>query len=339
SLDITDLDPIGYKLLFERFLNPERVSMPDFDIDFCIEGRDKVIDYVKETYGKEAVSQIITFGRLGAKAVIRDVCRVMSRPFRLGDRLAKLIPKTPNITIEESIAQEPQLAAILNDPTDADHEDAVEIMETALKLEGIVKSVGRHAGGVLIAPIKITDFSPIYYDDEGNPVSQYDKDDVEDVGLVKFDFLGLRNLTVIKKAVNMIHEYHDPDFSIDDIPLDDDKAFELLQAGNTTAVFQLESVGMKKYLKALQPSNIEDVIAMCALYRPGPLDAGMVEMYIERKHGREKVDYPHPLLQEVLKDTNGVIIYQEQVMKISQVLAGYSLGGADLLRRAMGKKK
>lgn len=339
SLDITDLDPIGYKLLFERFLNPERVSMPDFDIDFCIEGRDKVIDYVKDTYGKEAVSQIITFGRLGAKAVIRDVCRVMSRPFRLGDRLAKLIPKTPNISIEESIEQEPQLATILNDPTDTDHEDAVEIIETALKLEGIVKSVGRHAGGVLIAPIKITDFSPIYYDDEGNPVSQYDKDDVEDVGLVKFDFLGLRNLTVIKKAVNMIHEHHDPDFSIDDIPLDDDKAFELLQAGNTTAVFQLESVGMKKYLKALQPSNIEDVIAMCALYRPGPLDAGMVEMYIERKHGREKVDYPHPLLQEVLKDTNGVIIYQEQVMKISQVLAGYSLGGADLLRRAMGKKK
>lgn len=339
SLLITDLDPIGYKLLFERFLNPERVSMPDFDIDFCIEGRDKVIDYVKDTYGHEAVSQIITFGRLGAKGVIRDVCRVMSYPFRLGDRLSKLIPKTPNITLDESIAIETQLSNILSDHTDPDHEDAVEIFEMARKLEGIVKSVGRHAGGVLIAPNKITDFSPIYYDENNHPVSQYDKDDVEDAGLVKFDFLGLRNLTVIKKAVGLIHEYHDPSFNIDDIPLDDPKTFKLLQEGNTTAVFQLESNGMKKYLKALQPSNIEDVIAMCALYRPGPLDAGMVEMYIERKHGREKVDYPHPLLEEVLRDTNGVIIYQEQVMKISQVLAGYSLGGADLLRRAMGKKK
>lgn len=336
---ITDLDPIGYKLLFERFLNPERVSMPDFDIDFCIEGRDKVIDYVKDTYGHAAVSQIITFGRLGAKAVIRDVCRVMSRSFRVGDKLAKLIPKTPGISLTEAIELEPQLAEILNNPNSPDHEDAKEIIETALKLENIVKSVGRHAGGVLIAPNKITDFSPIYYDEEGNPVSQYDKDDVEDAGLVKFDFLGLRNLTVIKKAVGMIHTYHDPNFDIDSIPLDDSKTFKLLQDGNTTAVFQLESDGMKKYLKALQPSNIEDVIAMCALYRPGPLDAGMVEMYIERKHGREKVDYPHPLLEEVLMDTNGVIIYQEQVMKISQVLAGYSLGGADLLRRAMGKKK
>lgn len=336
---ITDLDPIGYKLLFERFLNPERVSMPDFDIDFCIEGRDKVIDYVKDTYGHEAVSQIITFGRLGAKAVIRDVCRVMSRSFRLGDKLAKLIPKTPNISLTESIEMEPQLSAILNNSDDPDHEDAKEIIETALRIEGLVKSIGRHAGGVLIAPKKITDFSPIYYDDEGHPVSQYDKDDVEDAGLVKFDFLGLRNLTVIKKAVGMIHEHDDTEFDIDSIPLDDPKTFKLLQDGNTTAVFQLESDGMKKYLRALQPSNIEDVIAMCALYRPGPLDAGMVEMYIERKHGREKVDYPHPLLEEVLRDTNGVIIYQEQVMKISQVLAGYSLGGADLLRRAMGKKK
>lgn len=336
---ITDLDPIGYKLLFERFLNPERVSMPDFDIDFCIEGRDKVIDYVKDTYGHEAVSQIITFGRLGAKAVIRDVCRVMSRSFRVGDKLAKLIPMTPNISIAESIELEPQLAEILNNRANPDHEDATDIIETALKIEGIVKSVGRHAGGVLIAPKKITDFSPIYYDEEGHPVSQYDKDDVENAGLVKFDFLGLRNLTVIKKAVKLIHEYHNPEFDIDSIPLDDDKTFELLKAGKTTAVFQLESDGMKKYLKALQPSNIEDVIAMCALYRPGPLDAGMVEMYIERKHGREQVDYPHPLLEEVLQDTNGVIIYQEQVMKISQVLAGYSLGGADLLRRAMGKKK
>ena len=339
SLKITDLDPIGYKLLFERFLNPERVSMPDFDIDFCIEGRDKVIDYVKDTYGHDAVSQIITFGRLGAKAVIRDVCRVMSRPFRLGDRLAKLIPTTPNITLEEAIELEPQLQEILSDKSDPDNEDACEILEIARKLEGIVKSVGRHAGGVLIAPSKITDFSPIYYDENNHPVSQYDKDDVEEVGLVKFDFLGLRNLTVIKKAVNLIHEYHDTSFNIDDIPLDDPKTFKLLQDGNTTAVFQLESSGMKKYLKSLQPTNIEDVIAMCALYRPGPLDAGMVEMYIERKHGREKIEYPHPLLKDVLKDTNGVIIYQEQVMKISQVLAGYSLGGADLLRRAMGKKK
>ena len=343
ALNITDLDPIHYDLLFERFLNPERVSMPDFDIDFCIEGRDRVIDYVAQTYGREAVSQIITFGTMAAKAVVRDVARVQSKSYFLANKISKLIPKTPGITLSQALEQEPQLKDLISNPDNMDYEDAIEIWEMAIKLEGVCRNVGKHAGGVLIAPHKITDFSAIYCDDEGHRVSQFDKDDVEAVGLVKFDFLGLRNLTVINAAVENINlrrarEGKDA-LVLEDLPLDDKKAYKLLQEAKTTAVFQLESMGMKKYLSKLQPTNIEDVIAMCALYRPGPLDAGMVEMYIDRKHGREEVIYDHPNLEPILENTNGVIVYQEQVMQISQVMAGYSLGGADMLRRAMGKKK
>lgn len=343
ALNITDLDPIHYDLLFERFLNPERVSMPDFDIDFCIEGRDRVIDYVAQTYGREAVSQIITFGTMAAKAVVRDVARVQSKSYFLANKISKLIPKTPGITLSQALEQEPQLKDLISNPDNMDYEDAIEIWEMAIKLEGVCRNIGKHAGGVLIAPHKITDFSAIYCDDEGHRVSQFDKDDVEAVGLVKFDFLGLRNLTVINAAVENINlrrarEGKDA-LVLEDLPLDDKKAYKLLQEAKTTAVFQLESMGMKKYLSKLQPTNIEDVIAMCALYRPGPLDAGMVEMYIDRKHGREEVIYDHPNLEPILENTNGVIVYQEQVMQISQVMAGYSLGGADMLRRAMGKKK
>ncbi|MDN5802064.1 MAG: DNA polymerase III subunit alpha, partial [Psychrobacter sp.] len=343
ALNITDLDPIHYDLLFERFLNPERVSMPDFDIDFCIEGRDRVIDYVAQTYGREAVSQIITFGTMAAKAVVRDVARVQSKSYFLASKLSKLIPKTPGITLSQALEQEPQLKDLISNPDNMDYEDAIEIWEMAIKLEGVCRNVGKHAGGVLIAPHKITDFSAIYCDDEGHRVSQFDKDDVEDVGLVKFDFLGLRNLTVISAAVENINRRRAIEgkdaLVLEELPLDDSKAYKLLQDAKTTAVFQLESMGMKKYLAKLQPTNIEDVIAMCALYRPGPLDAGMVEMYIDRKHGREEVIYDHPNLEPILENTNGVIVYQEQVMQISQVMAGYSLGGADMLRRAMGKKK
>ncbi|WP_201557095.1 DNA polymerase III subunit alpha [Psychrobacter sp. 72-O-c] len=343
ALNITDLDPIHYDLLFERFLNPERVSMPDFDIDFCIEGRDKVIDYVAQTYGREAVSQIITFGTMAAKAVVRDVARAQSKSYFLASKMSKLIPKTPGITLSQALEQEPQLKDLISNPDNMDYDDATEIWEMAIKLEGVCRNVGKHAGGVLIAPHKITDFSAIYCDDDGHRVSQFDKDDVEAVGLVKFDFLGLRNLTVISAAVKNINlrraKEGVAELVLEDLPLDDSKAYKLLQDAKTTAVFQLESMGMKKYLAKLQPTNIEDVIAMCALYRPGPLDAGMVEMYIDRKHGREEVIYDHPNLEPILENTNGVIVYQEQVMKISQVMAGYSLGGADMLRRAMGKKK
>ena len=343
ALNITDLDPIHYDLLFERFLNPERVSMPDFDIDFCIEGRDRVIDYVAQTYGREAVSQIITFGTMAAKAVVRDVARVQSKSYFLANKISKLIPKTPGITLSQALEQEPQLKDLISNPDNMDYEDVIEIWEMAIKLEGVCRNVGKHAGGVLIAPHKITDFSAIYCDDEGHRVSQFDKDDVEAVGLVKFDFLGLRNLTVINAAVENINLRRAREgkeaLVLEDLPLDDKKAYKLLQEAKTTAVFQLESMGMKKYLSKLQPTNIEDVIAMCALYRPGPLDAGMVEMYINRKHGREEVIYDHPNLEPILENTNGVIVYQEQVMQISQVMAGYSLGGADMLRRAMGKKK
>lgn len=344
ALNITDLDPLHYELLFERFLNPERVSMPDFDIDFCIEGRDRVIDYVASKYGREAVSQIITFGTMAAKAVVRDVARVQGKSYGLADKISKLIPKTPGISLAQALEQEALLNDLLNNPDNMDYEDANEIWEMALKLEGITRNVGKHAGGVLIAPTKITDFTAIYCDEDGHRVSQFDKDDVEAAGLVKFDFLGLRNLTVISAAVRNINarrvKENQAPIELDDLPLDDKDTFlNVLQPAKTTAVFQLESAGMKKYLRKLKPSNIDDVIAMCALYRPGPLDAGMVESYIERKHGREQVIYDHPNLESILEPTNGVIVYQEQVMQISQTMAGYSLGGADMLRRAMGKKK
>ncbi|TWV80663.1 DNA polymerase III subunit alpha [Moraxella sp. VT-16-12] len=349
SLNITDLDPLHYDLLFERFLNPERVSMPDFDVDFCIEGRDRVIDYVAQTYGRMAVSQIITFGTMGAKAVIRDVARVQGKSYGLADKISKLIPKTPGISLAKAKEEEPLLNDLLTNSEDGDHEQALEIWEMAQKLEGITRNVGKHAGGVLIAPNRISDFSAVYCDDEGHFVSQYDKDDVEAVGLVKFDFLGLRNLTVIKSAIDNIDARRAkeglPPIDLDTLPLDDMDVYRsVLQTGNTTAVFQLESSGMKKYLKQLKPSNIEDVIAMCALYRPGPLESGMVQSFIDRKNGIQEIAYPdpnhqHELLKPALEPTYGTIVYQEQVMQIAQVLAGYTLGGADMLRRAMGKKK
>lgn len=349
SLNITDLDPLHYDLLFERFLNPERVSMPDFDVDFCIEGRDRVIDYVAQTYGRMAVSQIITFGTMGAKAVIRDVARVQGKSYGLADKISKLIPETPGISLAKAQEEEPLLNDLLTNPEDGDHEQALEIWEMAQKLEGITRNVGKHAGGVLIAPNRISDFSAVYCDNEGHFVSQYDKDDVEAVGLVKFDFLGLRNLTVIKSAIDNIDARRakegKPPIDLDTLPLDDMDVYRsVLQTGNTTAVFQLESSGMKKYLKQLKPSNIEDVIAMCALYRPGPLESGMVQNFIDRKNGLQEISYPdpnhqHELLKPALEPTYGTIVYQEQVMQIAQILAGYTLGGADMLRRAMGKKK
>lgn len=349
ALNITDLDPLHYDLLFERFLNPERVSMPDFDVDFCIDGRDRVIDYVARTYGRAAVSQIITFGTMAARAVVRDVARVQGKSYGLADKISKLIPKTPGISLAKAVEEEPQLKDLLTNPDAVDHDMALEIWEMAQKLEGITRNVGKHAGGVLIAPNRISDFSAVYCDDEGHFVSQFDKDDVEAVGLVKFDFLGLRNLTVIKAAIDNIDKRRategQPPIDLDTLPLDDDDVYQnVLQSGNTTAVFQLESSGMKKYLKQLKPTNIEDVIAMCALYRPGPLETGMVSDFIDRKHGIQEVAYPdaqyqHDWLKPALESTYGVIVYQEQVMQIAQVLAGYSLGGADMLRRAMGKKK
>ncbi|MBF6615829.1 MAG: DNA polymerase III subunit alpha [Candidimonas sp.] len=340
SLGITDLDPIRYDLLFERFLNPERVSMPDFDIDFCQDNRERVIDYVKQKYGKEAVSQIATFGTLGAKAVVRDVGRVLEMPYSLCDTLSKLIPFSPADpwTLERTLADEPAF----KERYDQD-EEVRALIDLARPLEGLTRNVGMHAGGVLIAPGKLTDFCPLYCQPgvDSNAVSQFDKDDVEAAGLVKFDFLGLRNLTILDWAVRYVRQFNPQqrDFDIMALPLDDPQAYKLLSDGNTTAVFQLESRGMKELLKNLRPNTFEDIIAMLALYRPGPLESGMVVDFVNRKHGRAEVDYFHKDLEPVLKSTYGVIVYQEQVMLISQIVGGYTLGGADLLRRAMGKKK
>ncbi|MBC2657716.1 DNA polymerase III subunit alpha [Pseudomonas sp. MSSRFD41] len=343
-LKITDLDPLAYDLLFERFLNPERISMPDFDVDFCMDGRDRVIDYVAEAYGRNAVSQIITFGTMAAKAVVRDVARVQGKSYGLADRLSKMIPFEVGMTLEKAYEQEEMLRDFLK--TD---EDGREIWDMALKLEGVTRGTGKHAGGVVIAPTKLTDFSPIACDEEGGGlVTQFDKDDVEAAGLVKFDFLGLRTLTIIKWAMETINREQAkqglPDVNIDFIPLDDKKTYELLQKAETTAVFQLESRGMKELIKKLKPDCLEDLIALVALFRPGPLQSGMVDDFINRKHGRAELAYPHPDyqyegLQPVLAPTYGIILYQEQVMQIAQVMAGYTLGGADMLRRAMGKKK
>ncbi len=341
---ITDLDPLQYDLLFERFLNPERVSMPDFDIDFCMDGRDRVISYVAETYGRDAVSQIITFGTMAAKAVVRDVARVLGKSYGLADKLSKMIPMTPGMTLEVALEQETILKEFL-----ANDADGQEIWEMAIQLEGLTRNVGKHAGGVVIAPTKLTDFSPLFSDESGGGlVTQFDKNDVEEAGLVKFDFLGLRTLTIIDWARIMIDKqrikFGDAPLDISAIPLDDAKTFALLKRAETTAVFQLESRGMKDLIKRLQPDNLEDLIALVALFRPGPLESGMVDDFINRKHGRAQVAYPdakfqHMSLKPVLEPTYGVIVYQEQVMQIAQVLAGYTLGGADMLRRAMGKKK
>jgi len=340
---ITDLDPLAYDLLFERFLNPERVSMPDFDVDFCMDGRDRVIDYVAEKYGRNAVSQIITFGTMAAKAVVRDVARAQGKSYGLADRLSKMIPFEVGMTLEKAYEMEEPLRDFLKVD-----EDAREIWEMSLKLEGICRGTGKHAGGVVIAPTKLTDFSPIACDEEGGGlVTQFDKDDVEQAGLVKFDFLGLRTLTIIKWAMETINREQakkglEP-VNIDVIPLDDKPTYAMLQKAETTAVFQLESRGMKELIKKLKPDCLEDMIALVALFRPGPLQSGMVDDFINRKHGRAELSYPHPDyqyagLEPVLKPTYGIILYQEQVMQIAQVMGGYTLGQADMLRRAMGKK-
>jgi len=344
ALKITDLDPLEYDLLFERFLNPERVSMPDFDIDFCMDNRDKVIDYVARTYGRDAVSQIITFGAMAAKAVVRDVARVQGKPYSLGDKLSKLIPFEIGMTLNKALEEEPMLKEFI----DGD-EEAGEVMEMALSLEGVVRNFGKHAGGVVIAPTKLTDFSPLYCEEDGSGlVTQYDKNDVEEAGLVKFDFLGLKTLTVVDWAMKNINDIQaregKPALDISLIDLEDKPTYDMLQRAETTAVFQLESRGMKELIKKLLPSRFEDIVALVALYRPGPLGSGMVDDFINRKHGRSELAFPHPDYQHddlipVLEPTYGIILYQEQVMQIAQVLARFSLGGADLLRRAMGKKK
>ncbi|WP_158147189.1 DNA polymerase III subunit alpha [Vibrio fluvialis] len=344
ALKITDLDPLEYDLLFERFLNPERVSMPDFDVDFCMDKRDQVIDHVAEMYGRDAVSQIITFGTMAAKAVIRDVGRVLGHPFGFVDRISKMIPPDPGMTLEKAFKAEPALQELY----DAD-EEVKELIDMCRILEGCTRNAGKHAGGVVISPTAITDFAPIYCDSEGHhPVTQFDKNDVEYAGLVKFDFLGLRTLTIIDWALGLINPRREkagePPVRIESIPLADPASFRVLQNSETTAVFQLESRGMKELIKRLQPDCFEDIIALVALFRPGPLQSGMVDNFIDRKHGREAISYPdekwqHESLKEILEPTYGIILYQEQVMQIAQVLAGYTLGGADMLRRAMGKKK
>jgi DNA polymerase III subunit alpha len=337
ALKITDLDPLQYNLLFERFLNPERVSMPDFDIDFCQTNRDRVIEYVKNQYGREAVSQIVTFGTMAARAAIRDVGRTLDMSYPFCEGLSKLIPNKPgqHMTIAIALEQEPQLAQRMA------QEDEVKILlNLAQKLEGLTRNVGMHAGGVLIAPGKLTDFCPLYQQ-PGSPaaVSQFDKDDVESIGLVKFDFLGLATLTILEMAKNLIAENHpaQSDFSYDDIPLNDAPTYQLFADGKTEAVFQFESRGMQAMLRDAKPTRLEDLIVLNALFRPGPMS--LIPSFVARKHGREKVEYPHPLAEPILAETYGIMVYQEQVMQTAQVLGGYSLGGADLLRRAMGKKK
>jgi len=337
ALSITDIDPLQYDLLFERFLNPERVSMPDFDIDFCMEGRDRVIDYVADRYGREKVSQIITYGSMAAKAVIRDVGRVLGHPYGFVDQIAKLIPFELGITLDKALEQEAQLRERYEQD-----EEVQALINMARTLEGLTRNAGKHAGGVVIAPTALTDFSPLYREDsdDGSVVTQFDKNDVEAIGLVKFDFLGLRTLTIIDWALDNIQHMQPGAARLEilGIPLDDAGALKIMKEGKTTAVFQLESRGIQELIKRLKPDCFEDIIALVALYRPGPLQSGMVDDFINRKHGA-KIEYPHPDLEPILKPTYGIILYQEQVMQIARVLSGYSLGGADLLRRAMGKKK
>ncbi len=341
SLGITDLDPLRYNLLFERFLNPERVSMPDFDIDFCQHGRDRVIQYVKDKYGKDAVSQIATFGTMAARAAIRDVGRVLEQGYNFVDGIAKLVPNKPGqyMTIEMAKKEEKQLAE-----REKNEDEVRQLLSLAQQLEGMTRNVGMHAGGVLIAPGRLTDFCPLYTQeskdqDSSSVISQFDKDDVEAIGLVKFDFLGLTTLTILAAAERWIKALHADrrDWNIGEIALDDEKAFDVLKRANTVAVFQLESRGMQGMLREAKPDRFEDIIALVALYRPGPMD--LIPDFIERKHGRQKVEYPDPRIEPVLRETYGIMVYQEQVMQMAQMIGGYSLGGADMLRRAMGKKK
>lgn len=337
SLRITDMDPLRYDLLFERFLNPERVSMPDFDVDFCQYNRQRTINYVKSRYGEDAVSQIATFGTMGAKGVVRDVGRVLGISYSLCDKVSRLIPAQPgkNVTLAEAINTVPDLKELIEKD-----ESVAQLIDKALPLEGLVRNLGMHAGGVLIAPGKLTDFCPLYSQDENpdNVISQFDKKDVENVGLVKFDFLGLTTLTILEFAMRFIRQL-DPKttLKLEAIPIDDPETYKLFQTGNTSAVFQFESDGMRKLLRDARPDCLEDLIALNALYRPGPMD--LIPDYIACKHGEKEVHYPDPRLEPVLKETYGIMVYQEQVMRVAQIIGGYSLGGADLLRRAMGKKQ
>ena len=333
-LSITALDPLVHGLLFERFLNPERMSLPDFDIDFCIEGRDLVIEYVQKKYGENSVAQIGTLGTMAARGVTRDVTRILGKPYGFGDMIAKMIPLTPGIKLQDAIEESPELKQL-----QADNEEAAEVLELSLKLEGSARSIGKHAAGVVIAPNDIHEFTPLHFDPETNSMAtQLDMYDVEEVGLVKFDFLGLRTLTVINNAVKSVEKVK-PDFKLKQIPYDDAKVYKLLSSGKTKGIFQLESSGMIDLIKRMKPENFSDIIALVALYRPGPLNSGMADDYINRKNGRESIAYQHPDLRKVLNETYGVFVYQEQVMEAAQVLASYSLGDADNLRRAMGKKK
>ncbi len=340
-LGITDLDPIEHDLLFERFLNPERVSMPDFDVDFCMEGRDRVIEYVANKYGRDRVSQIITYGTLAAKAVVRDVGRVLGHPYGFVDKIAKLIPMEIGMTLDKALQQEEELRRLYEAES-----DIRELIDLARVLEGLARNAGTNASGVVIAPSVLTDFTPLYCEaGSSTPVTQFDKDDVEAAGLVKFDFLGLRTLTIIDWVVREINLQRaaagEPKLVMSALPMDDEATYALLKSTRTTAVFQLESRGMKDLIRRLQPDRFGDIVALVALFRPGPLQSGMVEDFIARKHDTSgaTIDYLHPDLKPVLAATYGVILYQEQVMQIAQALAGYTLGGADLLRRAMGKKK
>jgi len=339
SLGITELDPIAHGLLFERFLNPERVSLPDFDVDFCMEGRDRVIEYVTERYGRDRVAQIMTHGTMAARLVVRDVGRVLDQPYGFVDKLAKLIPFEIGMTLDKALAQEELLRARYESEP-----EVTELLDMARSLEGLVRGVGKHAGGVVIAPDSLDRFTPLYFEQGGNqPVTQFDMKDLEDVGLVKFDFLGLRTLTIIDWAVAAINRSRaatgEAPLDLAQLPLDDPQTYALLRSSRTGALFQLESRGMRELIQRLQPTCFDDVVGLLALFRPGPLQSGMVEDFVNRKHGRAVIEYPHPALEPVLRPTYGVILYQEQVMQIAQVLAGYSLGAADLLRRAMGKKK
>ncbi|HOY34622.1 MAG TPA: DNA polymerase III subunit alpha, partial [Piscinibacter sp.] len=348
ALKITDLDPLRYKLLFERFLNPDRVSMPDFDIDFCQANRDRVIDYVKQKYGRDAVSQIATFGTMAAKAALRDVGRVLGMGYGHVDSVAKLVPAPPGKTVTLRRPPDPPDSGVIYARKEApeieerekNEEEVAELLALAERVEGIVRNVGMHAGGVLIAPGKITDFCPLYQQPgSDSAVSQYDKDDVEAIGLVKFDFLGLATLTILELAKDFIRARRpgQENFAFETLPLNDKGSYRLMSEGKTVAVFQLESSGMQRMLRDAKPSVFEDVIALVALYRPGPMD--LIPSFCARKHGREEVEFPHPLMAEVLQETYGIMVYQEQVMQVAQLVGGYSLGGADLLRRAMGKKK
>lgn len=339
ALQIIDIDPLPYNLLFERFINPERISMPDFDVDFCMDRRGEVIEYVRNKYGKDQVSQIITFGRMQTKQCIRDVGRVLGMPYGEVDQIAKLVPEQLGITLNETLEKEPKFAEMRAANPTVDN-----LFNHALKLEGLTRSFGKHAGGVIITDKPLTTYAPLMCDEDGSVVIQYDKDAAEKVGLVKFDFLGLKTLTHIQTAVNMVNERRkakgeEPNFRIEDTGVDDPAAYALIARGDTNGVFQVESSGMTDLCKKLTPSNLEELTWINAIYRPGPLESGMVDDFVERKHGRIKIEYPHPLLEEVLQESLGVIIYQEQVMRAARVLAGYSLGEADLLRRAMGKKK